>query len=87
MQTKNLLDGKSTKPSHRGEVYEYIKEKPEDRECKTHTVVITLAKELRDGENLAFEHNREQELANYNKCYGCHHLIGCNGDTVAESCS
>ena len=87
MQTENLLDGQCAKPSHRGKVDEDVEEEPEDGECKTHTIVITFAKELRNGEDTLLEHDGQEELANHNKSYGCHDLVSSNGDAVGKASS
>ena len=73
--------GQGAEPSHRGEVDEDIEEEPEDREGKAHAPVVAFAQELRDGENLAFDHHRQQELTYDDERRGGHQLIGGNGNT------
>ena len=87
LETENLLNGQSTEPGYGCEVHKDIEEQPQDGEGQTYAVVIALAEELRDGEDLTIEHHGEQELTDDHECDGGHHLIGCNGDTVAETCS
>ena len=85
LQTEYLLNGKCAEPGHGGEVDEHVEEEPEDGEGQSHTVVVAFAEELGDGEYLAVEHHWQQELADDHERDGGHHLVGCDGDAVAEA--
>ena len=82
LQAQDLLDGQGAQPGDGGKVHEHIQEQPQDGERKADTVVITFAQELRNGENFAFEHDRQQELADNHQGDGGHEFISGRRDTV-----
>ena len=83
LQTEDLLDGQGTQPGYGRQVDEDVEEQPEDGEGKTYAVVVALTQELRDGEDLPFQHGREEELADDDEGHGSHELVGGGGDTVS----
>ena len=83
MKTKNLLNGKGSEPCNGSKVHKHIQEEPEDGERKSHTIVVTLTKELRNRENLTLKHHRKQELSDYDKRYSSHKLIRGRRNTIS----
>ena len=83
LKTKNLLNGKSSEPCNGSKVHKHIKEEPEDGERKSHTIVVTLTKELRNRENLTLKHHRKQELSDHDKRYSSHKLIRGRRNTIS----
>ena len=82
LQAQYLLDGQGTQPGYGRQVDEHIEEQPEDGEGEAYTVVVAFTQELRDGEDLALQHRRQQELADDDERHGSHELVGGGGDAI-----